>query len=319
MARQRGRPKKRSYVAAVTLGEAFQAFVDEKRADGVRQCTIDNYMVAFSYFTQLIGHDTPAAQFTIQDYRVFLTALQTDERKNEVSVRTYVRNLRVYLHWIMKEGYCPAFGIPLPRAQTSAKVLYTDEELRRLLKKPEKDCLQTEYLGWIVTNLVLSTGIRLRSVQNLKVSDVGRDTLAVNVTKNRRALLLPLNPDCARILRTYIKLFGLESTDYLFCRADGQAYASASLQTIFKRYCGLRGVEKTSIHLLRHSFASAFYLQTRDILALSRILGHSGTGVTENYLRSLGVCQITERLREWNPQKEYGTAPRQRRGKMKKG
>lgn len=313
MARQRGHPKQ------ITLQEAFDAFIDEKRADGVRQCTIDNYRIAFDFFTQLIGSDTPAAQFTIQDYRVFLTALQTDERKNEVSVRTYVRNLRVYLHWIMNEGYCHAFDIPLPRAQTSAKVLYTDEELRRLLKKPEKDCLQTEYLGWLMTNLVLSTGIRLRSLQNLKVSDVGRDTLAVNVTKNRRALLLPLNADCARTLRTYIRLFGLESTDYLFCRSDGEQYKSSSLQTIYKRYCAMRGVKKKSLHLLRHSFASAFYLQTRDILALSRILGHSGTGITENYLRSLGVCQITERLREWNPQKEYGTAPRQRRGKMKKG
>ncbi len=313
MARQRGHPKQ------ITLQEAFDAFIDEKRADGVRQCTIDNYQIAFSYFAQLIGSDTPAAQLALKDYRVFLAALQADNRKNEVSVRTYVRNLRVFLHWSMQAGYCSDFDIPLPRAQTSAKVLYTDEELRRLLKKPEKDCMQSEYVGWVITNAVLSTGIRLRSLQNLKVCDIGQDTMAVNVTKNRRALLLPLNADCARTLRTYIRLFGLESIDYLFCRSDGEPYKSSSLQTIFKRYCTMRGVEKKSLHLLRHSFASAFYLQTRDILALSRILGHSSVGITENYLRSLGVCQITERLREWNPQKEYGTAPRQRRGKMKKG
>ena len=48
------------------------------------------------------------------------------------------------------------------------------------------------------------------------------------------------------------------------------------------------GRPRFSIHDLRHYRACELYRATKDIYAVSKALGHSGTMVTERYLRSLG-------------------------------
>ena len=44
-----------------------------------------------------------------------------------------------------------------------------------------------------------------------------------------------------------------------------------------------------SAHDLRHAFALRIYRDTRDIYATEKALGHATVGVTENYLRSIGI------------------------------
>jgi site-specific recombinase XerD len=48
-----------------------------------------------------------------------------------------------------------------------------------------------------------------------------------------------------------------------------------------------------SCHDLRHAFAVRFYLATRDVYATKTALGHANVGMTEVYLRSLGVEEET--------------------------
>lgn len=46
---------------------------------------------------------------------------------------------------------------------------------------------------------------------------------------------------------------------------------------------------KYSVHDLRHFFAVSLYEQTKDIYRLKEVLGHDTIGVTEAYVRSLGL------------------------------
>jgi integrase len=47
-----------------------------------------------------------------------------------------------------------------------------------------------------------------------------------------------------------------------------------------------------SVHDLRHAFAKALYLKTRDIYKVSRALYHATVDVTARYLRSLGLADL---------------------------
>ena len=47
-----------------------------------------------------------------------------------------------------------------------------------------------------------------------------------------------------------------------------------------------------SVHDLRHYFAKALYLETRDIYRVSRALHHATVDVTARYLRSLGLADL---------------------------
>ncbi len=44
-----------------------------------------------------------------------------------------------------------------------------------------------------------------------------------------------------------------------------------------------------SVHDLRHAYATQLYQATKDIYAVKQALGHANVGVTETYLRSLGM------------------------------
>jgi len=66
---------------------------------------------------------------------------------------------------------------------------------------------------------------------------------------------------------------------------------------------------------MRHTFARNYYIQTRDVYALSKLLGHSSVAVTENYLRDLGMETFFSDA-NYNPQQQFSQAEKRRRGKM---
>ena len=51
-----------------------------------------------------------------------------------------------------------------------------------------KKCSFTEYKNWVMTNFLFSTGVRQRSLQNIKIKDIDFDNniVYVNVTKKQK-------------------------------------------------------------------------------------------------------------------------------------
>lgn len=297
------------------LSQALEDFLSEKESQNCRKPTLDNYSLMCGKFIEIVG-DKCTSEITKKDYDHFLSVLKQDDRKNETSVQSYCRVVRVFLYYLQDNGMCESFSIPLPRTQKTVKHLYTDEELSALLRKPSDDCLESEYMIWTLENLVLATGLRLNSIINLKVSDIEGCMVTVNTTKSNRALLLTLNPECEKIIKKYIKLFRLQPDDFLFCTSDYKQYQPDSIKKFVRKYNVNRGVQKTSLHLLRHTFASRFYAETGDIYALSRILGHAEISTTQRYLRGLGETDLSQKMSAFSIQASLGNAPRQRRGRM---
>lgn len=55
------------------------------------------------------------------------------------------------------------------------------------------------------------------------------------------------------------------------------------------RYNRSRGVEKTSAHLYRHTFAKKWIMNGGDIFRLQKILGHSDLSVVKEYVQIFGT------------------------------
>ena len=60
-----------------------------------------------------------------------------------------------------------------------------------------------------------------------------------------------------------------------------------------------RGVETTGIHRYRHTFAKQWMLSGGNVVALSRLLGHSNLSITQNYINLL-VSDLSEQVNEIN-------------------
>ena len=73
--------------------------------------------------------------------------------------------------------------------------------------------------------------------------------------------------------------------NFFFSTLKGKKLSIRYLQQMVKRYAQKARINKNvSPHTLRHTYATEYYKQTKDIETLRRILGHSNIGTTTIYI-----------------------------------
>ena len=103
-------------------------------------------------------------------------------------------------------------------------------------------------------------------------------------TKNGRIQVSPLCSQMLVIMAEYMAIRRGKPDDYLFCDQYGEMLSENALRLAVARYNKSRGVQKTGIHLFRHTFAKK-YLQDcgGNAFTLQRLLGHSTLDMTKHY------------------------------------
>jgi integrase/recombinase XerD len=208
----------------------------------------------------------------------------------------------------MERDYMPKFKVKLIRQEKKVKNTYTEAELKLLLDKPNvKKCSFAEYRNWAISNYLLGTGNRLGTVCGLKISDVDfqNHEIILKKLKNRRQYIIPLSMRLEKILLDYLLYRKGEPDDYLFCNSFGAKLQEDALATAIKRYNRVRGVEKTSIHLYRHTFAKNWILNGGDIFRLKSILGHSSIDIVKEYAEMFG-SDLKRNFDRFNPLDNFG-------------
>ena len=277
------------------------------KARNLREGTIKHYKDSSKQIMKYIGGDTLIKDINKAVIDNFIVQLRDNPDLNDMSLFTYARDFKTLMYFFMKKEYIPYFKIKIPKADIQPIETYTDSELKILLKKPNlKHCDFTEYKIWVMTNFLLSTGIRQHSLMNIKIKDIDFDAEVayINVTKNRKPLIIPLNQDILRILREYLKYRKGDSDDYLFCNVFGKQLVRSTIYHAFYEYNKKRGIEKTGIHRYRHTFAKKWILLGGNVVTLQKILGHSSLAITQNYLNLL-VSDLKGEIEEFNILREF--------------
>lgn len=275
----------------VTFEQGCNEYLDNCRARNLRNGSIKHYIEAIGQLYKYIPKDTPIEDITQKTFNEFVITLRQNKDLNDVTLHTYSRDLKTLLYFFMKNEYMPTFKITLAKADKQPIETYTDAELQKMLKKPNlKQCTFQEYKSWVIVNFLLSTGIRQRSLINIKIKDVDfeNEVVYINVTKNRKPLIIPLNIDILKILKEYLKYRNHESKDeYLFCNVFGKQLSKSTVYHGLWQYNKNRGIETTGMHRFRHTFAKKWVTMGGSVVTLSKILGHSSLAITENYLNML--------------------------------
>lgn len=103
-------------------------------------------------------------------------------------------------------------------------------------------------------------------------------------TKNRKTQVIPLCSAMVSILREYLRHRGGEAADFLFCTETSSQLTENGLRQSIARYNTQRGVQKTSIHLFRHTIARKYLIDCGgDAFTLQKLLGHSTLAMTKHY------------------------------------
>lgn len=291
---------KRIEVDECTIKIAGEEFFRHNRAKGLAEETQKSYQGYVNNFIRWCGEDTMMSEITAKTIDNYVYKKMDDGNK-KVSIASNMRHLRRFFNFCTSRGYMEKIEITIPKYETELKEPYSDEEMKLLLAKPVSNNW-VEYRNWVMVNYFFSTGQRLSTVLNIKVKDLDLEKSRVRLIWNKDKIQkwMPLSTAIVRVLREYISVSALVDEDYLFPEYEGKKLRNRSAEDSIAEYNKSRGVEKTSIHLFRHTFAKNYILAGGNPVKLQKLLNHKTIDVTMKYVNLYGN-DISEDLDLYNP------------------
>ena len=115
-----------------------------------------------------------------------------------------------------------------------------------------------------------------------------------------------------KILIEYLSYRNGEPSDYLFCNIYSGKLSVSGLNTAIRRYNGRRGLDKTSIHLFRHTFAKKWIINGGDPFRLKKILGHKSIKIVQEYVYMYSD-DLKKDFSSFNPLEEFNNSGEHRK------
>jgi integrase/recombinase XerD len=271
-----------------TLAEASAEFFKHNKAKNLSAQTQQSYINKVNKFILFYGATKSIASISPKNLDDYMYEL-TESGIKPITVKTDMRHLRAFLNFCASRGYMEELDVPMPRVEETIKEAYTNEELALLLRKPQTNNW-VEYRNWVMVNYFYGTGQRLSTVLNIKVKelDLTNHQVKLSWNKDKRQKYMPLSSAIVDILREYIYVSGLEAEDWLFPEYEGGQLKQRSAQSSIEKYNRSRGVEKTSIHLFRHTFAKNYIMNGGNPAKLQKLLNHKTIHMTMHYVNLYG-------------------------------
>ena len=297
----------REEVNSQYLNAVFNEFIAEKKALGRVDDTIKSYKTTYKKFCEYFGESAEETGNIIGYMFVEWTNAMRDEGLKAATINHNLSDMRTFMYWCMDESrqYIDRFRIRLIKVQEEMPKDYTVEEIKALLRKPERKARFTEWRTWAICCFVVGTGARLGTLVEIRMKDIDLKNGKVfyQHTKNKKLQTANISPQLVKSLTDYINMWrieGVEEDDFLFCNISGEQLSKASLAQGYRQYTKSRGVNKTNIHGLRHTFAREWFLNGGDVVQLSKILGHSTLAMSEHYM-NIYADMARDRFVQYNP------------------
>lgn len=212
------------------------------------------------------------------EINTYLYTLKQDKGLSDTYFKHAVYGLRFFYRVYDLEDR----AIRLPNLKNNRKlpVVFSQEELRRLFKSPQR--LKQR----VLLSLIYSAGLRVSEVCKLRITDIDFDRKQIHIreSKNNKSRYVVLSEYIAKGLQQYIK--GSKPKDFLFNGRDkGFSLSHNAVQQTFRLAMEKSGIKKDAcVHTLRHSFATHLLEQGVDIVTIKEQLGHAHIQTTMMYL-----------------------------------
>lgn len=286
-----------------TIKDVYERYQKQSKIRNLSEYTIKYQDRYFDKFQKFLDDDN----FLIEDINIDIVDdyiyMMMENGNKPKSINTALIALNAFLHWCMDNNYCDRFKTKLIKQDEIIKDTYTEEQLSKLLKKPDvRKCSFAQYRNWVIINYLISTGNRSNTLINIQIKDLDlyNQVIKLSTTKSRKQQIIPLSTSLCKILEEYLQYRDGEIDDYLFCSDHGGQMSRYTLISAITLYNRQRGVDITSIHAFRHTFAKMYILNGGDICKLQKLMGHADILTTKKYI-NLYAKDIQKDFDKLNP------------------
>jgi site-specific recombinase XerD len=229
------------------------------------------------------------------------TNQQTGKTISSYTLRGYAQVIKGFLNWCAKEDGLEELvsektpkRIELPRVDAKVIETFTPDQIKRLFAACEKEFTQTLTMrDKAILSVLLDTGIRASELVGLTLDNVflsAQDAYIRVFGKGRKEREVGLGKEARIALHRYITRYrqaGKEEQHVFLSRFTQPLTVNGLDQVIYRlgEWARISGV-RCSAHTFRHTYAVSYLQAGGDVYKLSRLLGHTGVQVTENYLKA---------------------------------
>ena len=141
----------------------------------------------------------------------------------------------------------------------------------------------------LILELFYGTGVRLSELLNLRNESIDLNNRTIKVLgKRNKERIVPFSSPLASLIESYLAIRNreVEMRDHgrFFVRANGLPCYPMLVYKVVKSYLEqFTGVEKTSPHVLRHTYATHLLDKGAELNAVKDLLGHSSLAATQVY------------------------------------
>jgi integrase/recombinase XerD len=307
-----------------SLDEAFEIFIRAKKAEGLRQGTIDGHREVMRYFRTWLGQDVENIDdITADIIRSYINYLRTerkpyaeDEHRNSsgkgLSVHTInirIRSLNTFFRFLFTEGIIsdnPTENISPLRTDEHEEVQgLSNEEIDKILNSYD-DRQFAQWRDKTLILLLLDTGLRIGEALALTENQIDfKDctvTVPSQIAKNRKHREIPISREVSKRLRQLLdetqSYFGEDAK--LFMNAYGDDFTAEAFRRRLNRLKRKLNIPKLHPHMFRHTFARNYVLNGGDIFTLQKILDHADIQTTRKYVQ-MDAEHIREQHNKFSP------------------
>lgn len=245
-----------------------------------------------SFLEERFGPTIGPEAITKQILRQFLANLKAQGYQSS-SINRKIACLKSFFSYLNRHRIIPknpASGIFSLKTMKKIPVTLTYQQIKQALTLPDTDtpigCRDAA-----IIELFYGTGIRLRELANLKLSDLDFVNGLIRVSgKGNKQRLVPLGELAKIALKDYLEVRAeflkkciTRTVSSLFLNKHGRPLSRRSIERRVKKYLQQVAATGTHPHALRHSFATHLLDGGADLMAVKELLGHSSLAATQIY------------------------------------
>ncbi len=140
----------------------------------------------------------------------------------------------------------------------------------------------------LILKTILYTGIRVSEAINIKMKDFTKDedmfVYQIRGKGNKPRIVMIKASNIQKDLNEWLD-YRVCNDDYLFCNQKGNVLTQAYISRIVEKILLSVGIrkEKNGAHMLRHTFATLLYQNSKDLVLVQESLGHADINTSRIY------------------------------------
>lgn len=294
---------------------AIQDFLDDRQFKNISPKTMETYELILKQFEEFCidNEIVNVGEITPNVVKKFILHYQK-KGNNASTTNTKLQRVKAFFNYMVEiEVINKSPADKIQRAKEDIKIdVFTDYHIKQMLnyyrriKQREKSFFA--YRDYCIIVTLLSTGLRLSELCNLKWSDIDFEHQTISVFgKNRKKETIPIAEKLVKELSVYrlyveghfkVKVL----SEYVFTNSYNKFLTPNAVQNVFKRLAKIMNFRdvRLSSHTFRHTFCQRCIQSGMSTFAVQRLMRHSSIAVTERYAAMWGN-DLREQNDKYNP------------------